>query len=355
MKRNSPLSYKVDTGSRVINSVHIQLLKQYVQRDEALLVKRATTVLEPDADSDSVDQQYAEVVLSGKVEYPNRERDIQEWLDEFKTTMTEEPGLTNLTEFPIDTGDSLPISQRPYNTPLALRDSVDIELDWLIEKGYIRKSTSQWASPIVTVRKPDGSARICVDFKQINAVTTPLPFYMLRIEEVLEQVWRSKVISKLDFSKSYYQVPMVVADIPKTCFTCYRGKYEFVHMPFGVRNVPAVFQTLMTDILGECKGYASPYMDDVTIYSSSWEEHKQHVRNVLECLQKSGLTANPQKCCWGGKAMDFLGHRVGDGTMTIPDKRVEALRKYTKLTTKKGFRSFLGSSEFLQEVCPAPR
>ena len=139
---------------------------------------------------------------------------------------------------------------------------------------------------------------------------------------MLEQVERSKVISKLDLLKGYYQVPMVVADIPKTCFTCHHGKFEFVRMPFGVRKAPAVFQTLMTDILGDCKGYTSPYMDDIIIYSSSWEEHKQHVRSVLKKLEKAGLTANPKKCC---KMMDFLSHRVGDGTMTIPDKRVDAL------------------------------
>ena len=171
----------------------------------------------------------------------------------------------------------------------------------------------------MTVRKPDGSARICVDFKRINAITTPLPFYMPWVEEVLEQVGRSRVISKLD--KSYYQVPMVVADIPKTCFICHRGKYEFVRMPFGVRNAPAVFQALMTKLLSECKSFYSPYMDDVVIYSSSWEEHKVHVREVLRKLKGAGLMVNPAKCSWGGgMTMEFLGHLVGNGNMTIPGK-----------------------------------
>ena len=260
--------------------------------------------------------------------------------------MTKEPGLTTLVEFGIDTGDSRPIAQRPYNTPLSLRDSVDRELDWLISQGYIRESSSQWASPMVTVKKPDGSARICVDLKRINSVTTPLPFYMPRVEEVLEDVGRSKVISKLDLSKGYYQVPMIVADIPKTCFVCHRGKFEFVRMPFGVRNAPAVFQALMTKILADCKSFASPYMDDVIIYSNSWEDHKVHIREVLSRLKKAGLTANPAKCCWGGTTMEFLGHTVGNGTMTIPDKRVQALLRYTKPTTKKGLRSFLGAVSF---------
>ena len=346
VKKNSPLSYRVDTGSRVVNSVHIQLLKEYIKRDDALVIKRVTTVLEPDTESDSMDQEYAEVVIKGKADNSSREHDIKQWLKEFESTMTKEPGLTTLVEFGIDTGDSMPIVQRPYNTPLSLRDSVDRELDWLISQGYIRESSSQWALPMVTVKKPDDSARICMDFKRINSVTTPLPFYMPRVEEVLEDVGRSKVISKLDLSKGYYQVPMIVADIPKTCFVCHHGKFEFVRMPFGVRNAPAVFQALMTKILADCKSFASPYMDDVIICSNSWEDHKVHIREVLSRLKKAGLTANPAKCCWGGTTMEFLGHTVGNGTITIPDKRVQALLRYTKPTTKKGLRSFLGAVSF---------
>ena len=199
---------------------------------------------------------------------------------------------------------------------------------------------------MVIVKKPDGSARTCVDFKRINSVTTPLPFYMPRVKEVLEAVGRSKVISKLDLSKGYHQVPMVVADIQKTCFVCHWGKFEFVRMPFGVRNAPSVFQALMTKILTECKEFASSYMDDVIVYSNNWDEHKQHVRKVLRCLKKVGLTANPDKCCWGGITMEFLGHKIGNGTMTIPQKRAEALFHYTRPTIKKGLRSFLGGVSF---------
>ena len=158
--------------------------------------------------------------------------------------------------------------------------SVKKELKWLLDKGYIRESTSSWASPMVMVRKPDGSARICIDFKAINAVTTPLPFYMPRVEEVLEQVGKSKVLSKLNLMKGYYQVPMSPGDIEKMAFVCHQGKYEFVRMPFGVRNAPAVFQELMQRLFRKCREFCLPYMDDLVIYSSSWEEHKTHMRTV---------------------------------------------------------------------------
>ena len=139
---------------------------------------------------------------------------------------------------------------------------------------------------------------------------------------------------------------MVVANIPKTCFVCHRGKYEFLRMPFGVRNTPVVFQALMTKLLTDCKTFSSPYMDDIAIYSDSWAEHKMHVREVLGRLRDAGLTVNPTKCCWGGTYIEFLGHTVGDGCMAIPEKRVEALARYTRPTTKRGLRSFLGAISF---------
>ena len=345
-KRNSPLSYHINTGDRVLPSVHVQLLKLHTTRPPEQQVKRVTTVLEPDSLQDTMETQYAEATLRGKVETATRETDIQGWETEFADILTKEPGLTSLVQFRIETGLHPPICQRPYNTPQALVKSVDKELEWLKDKGYIRESSSSWASPMVTVRKPDGTARLCIDFKAINAVTTPLPFYMPRVEEVLERVGKCSVISKIDLTKGYYQVPMHSEDIEKTAFVCHQGKFEFLRMPFGVRNAPAVFQELMHKLFRGCKSFCSPYMDDLIIYSSSWADHVGHVRQVLSCLREAGLTANPAKCHWGGTRMEFLGHLVGEGTMSIPQHRVEALAAYTKPCTKKGLRSFLGAVGF---------
>ena len=147
---------------------------------------------------------------------------------------------------------------------------------------------------MITMKKPDGTTRICIDFKRINAIMTPLPFYMPRVEEVLEQIGNNTVISKLDLAKGYYQVPMKEEDICKTAFVSHREKHKFLRMPFRVRNTPAVFQALMTRLFSECKHYYSPYMDDVVINSRSWEEHRIHVKEVLSRLKGAGLTATQQ-------------------------------------------------------------
>ena len=196
---------------------------------------------------------------------------------------------------------------------------------------------------MVTVKKPDGTTRICIDFKRINAITTPLPFHMPQVEEVLEQIGNSTVISKLDVAKGYYQVSMNKEGICKTAFVSHRGKHEFLRMPFGVRNAPAVFQAFITHLFSECKHFCSPCMDDLVIYR---EEHCIHVKEVLSRLKGAGLTANPAKCVWGGQTIEFLGHQIGNGCMSISAKRVEALANYTRLSTKRELRSFLGAISF---------
>ena len=139
---------------------------------------------------------------------------------------------------------------------------------------------------------------------------------------------------------------MKESDIEKTAFTCHRGRFEFTRMPFGVKNAPAIFQELMQAILTPHKSYSTAYMDDIIVFSASWEEHLKHLDTVLEALSLAGLTANPTKCKWGGKAIEFLGYQVGGGEMSIPDHCVQALKTYTKPVTKRGLQAFLGSIGF---------
>ena len=198
----------------------------------------------------------------------------------------------------------------------------------------------------MAVKKPDGTARLCVDYRRINDITRQIPFYMPRVEEVLEGVGQARYISKLDLSKGYYQIPVKESDTTKTTFICHRGRFQFTRMLFGVKNAPAIFQELMQGVLKNCTDFSTAYMDDVVIYSHSWTDHVKHINRVLTALRKANLTVNPTKCVWGGKTMLFLGHQVGDGRMSLPAHRAEALAKYQLPSTKRELRAFLGSVGF---------
>ena len=236
------VTYGIDVGLKRFKTVHVKFLKEFIQKRE---IKRVTTVVEDiKGDVLEVDNYNKVEVLGGSADQGVVEG-MSDILAEFKEVFTEVSGLIKSLTFSIDTGDSSSVSQRSYNTPVTLKEGVDCEIDWLIERGYIRESNSPWASLIVVVKKPNGRVRLCVYYKRVNSLTKPLPFYMPCVDEVLEAVGRSVFILKMDLSKGYYQVPMDPADIEKTAFVCSQGKFEFLWMPFGLMNTPSVFQTLM--------------------------------------------------------------------------------------------------------------
>ena len=165
---------------------------------ENTAIKRVTTVLEQDTADNDMLNTFANAKIEAQELTETQKSQLSKTLDRNRGVLTKDPGLTKLVTFDIDMGEADPIYQRPYSTPVALKQSVDTEITWLLEKGYIVPSSSLWASPMVTVRKADGPARLCVDFRKVNSLTRQVPFYMPRVEEVIEGVGRARFISKFD-------------------------------------------------------------------------------------------------------------------------------------------------------------
>ena len=193
-----------------------------------------------------------------------------------------------------------------------------------------------WASPFVTVKKPSGAIQLCVDYKRLNTVTGPAPYYMPTVEDALESLTKAKIISMIDLNKGYYQVQVCERDIPKTAFVCKDGHFELARMPFGLKNAPAAFQNMTSRIMAPCREFVVPYIDNIGIFSGCGEDHLRYVEEVLAILRSVGLTISPRKCKWGGQIVDFLRH------WCIPRRRVEAIETYRKPRTKKQLRAFLG-------------
>ena len=152
----------------------------------------------------------------------------------------------------------------PYRLAPQWADEVRAEIKDLLQAGIIVQSTSPWSAAIVPIRKPDGSVRLCVGFRKLNAHTAPDPYYIPLVEELIDKIGEAKYSSKLDLAKGFYQVE---DSRMKTAFLTPFGKYEFTRMPFGLSNAPFTFQRLMDVVLSGLEKFASPYLDDTIVYS----------------------------------------------------------------------------------------
>lgn len=312
--------------------VHVNTLKRHVSREESVL---RLAIVSEDVEEISFRLEATHPDMNGDV--------VNEIEEEFADVMSMIAGNTHTSKICMDLGGAEPIVQHSYRLPPKLFEGVRTELDNLLEAGIIEPSTALWSSPLVPVVKPDGSVRICIDFRKINALTRPLPYHMPTMEEIVERVGSSTILSKLDLTKGYYQVEVDLESRDFTTFTCPFGKFRFRRMPFGLKNAPAIFQELMDVVLRPCRAFAADYIDDIIIYSQSWEEHTGHIRSVLEQLRSHGLTAKPGKCQFGMSHMYYLGHVIGQGTLAVPAHRVTAMATFRRPMTKRDMRSFLGS------------
>ena len=265
---------------------------------------------------------------------------------EFPEVFSDLSGKTELCKLKIETGESAPIALRPYRPPDRLKEGVREEVEKLLELGVAEPSFSPWASPVVPVPKKDGSLRICIDYRRLNSVTVPDPYYMITLDEILEKVGSSGCLSKLDLSKGFYQIGIDEESKEKTAFVTPFGKFRFNRMPFGLRNAPAIFQRTMEEVLRGCYGFAAPYIDDILIFSKDGVEHVQHLREVLRCLSENGLTVKEDKCLFGRTHLEYLGHLIGQGQLAVPSHRAAAMEAYILPKTRTQLRSFLGSMSY---------
>ena len=217
-----------------------------------------------------------------------------------------------------------------------------VQIDQLLTLGIIRPSSSPWSSSIVLAKKKDGGIRPCIDFRAVNALSDPDPYMMPLIEDILGMLASAKFLSKIDLAKGFHQIPISPGDCPKTAFCTPWGKFEFIYMPFGLRNGPAVFQRLMDRVLDQDKHFSQVYIDDIVVFSESWDQHCDHISQVLSRLSDAGLTANVSKCEWGQTQIELLGHMVGQGLVCPAQLKVQAVRDFVMPTTKKAIRQFLG-------------
>lgn len=259
-------------------------------------------------------------------------------------------GTTDLVEHGIDTGDTCPIKSSYRPPGFAKKQVIDENLDKMIQAGIIEESTSAWSSPIVLVRKRDGTYRFCVDLRRVNEVTKKDAYPLPNIQDCLTSLSGSEWFCTLDLASGYWQVGMKAEDREKTAFSTHRGLYQFKKMPFGLTNAPATFMRLMELALRGLEWeHCLVYIDDIIVFGDSFDVCLKNLELVLERLSSAGLRLKPSKCDLFQPEVAFLGHRVNKEGISCDPAKLAAVREWPRPSNVSEVRSFLGLATYYKK------
>ena len=362
--------YRVKMGSKT-KTYHVNMLRKYISREpEGNVVTvdstDGATIAEAGVTHQDVDPELGEVpdlegyrqregvrdVKLGDELPEDQRRVLKDLVRRYPDVFTDMPGETDVIQHQIRLSDDTPIRCKPYPLTYAMREELRNEVDTMLEMGVVRPSTSPYASPIVMVKKKDGSNRVCVDFRKLNKITEVDPEPMTTAEDLFRRLSGKKYLSKIDLTKGYWQIPVAPEDVHKTAFVTPDGQYEFTRMPFGMVNSGATLVRGLRKILDGMPGVGS-YIDDIVIYSDSWEDHIRTLKELFGRLRKARITARPTNCLLGASRMEFLGHQVGGDVITPSRDNLEKVQNTPRPTTKKQVRSFLGLVGYYRDHIPA--
>ena len=274
-------------------------------------------------------------------------------IDKYSTIFSSVPGKIDCLDYEIRVNaETKPIASRPYSVPFHLKKEVKSEIDKWLEIGVIRESSSDWASPLVVVRNTNNSLRLTVDFRKLNPHINTDNYPMPIRETVIENLHKSKIMTKLDLTKAFLQIPLKESSKKFTSFVTPWGQFEFNVVPFGIKFASGLCNRLIKSILKSCDSFVTSFIDDLVIHSDSIEEHLEHVDIVLSKLSHAGVTLNVKKCDFAQTDINFLGVKVGNGNVYPDPKKVEAIRNFQVPTNKKTLRSYLGLLSFYRKFIP---
>lgn len=239
---------------------------------------------------------------------------------------------------------------RPYRHTPVLKDEIERQVAEMLHSGVIQTSNNAFSSPALLVKKKDGTWRLCIDYRHLNAITIKGKYPLPVIDELLDELSGAVYFSKLDLRGGYHQIRLQPGEEHKTAFQTHSGHYEYRVMSFGLTGAPATFQKAMNDTLASVlRKFALVFFDDILVYSPTLESHAQHLQHVLQLLLDHQWKVKLSKCSFAQKQLSYLGHIIGEqGVSTDPSKIADVVNWKTPTTVKK-LRGFLGLAGYYRK------
>ncbi|GBN30001.1 Retrovirus-related Pol polyprotein from transposon 412 [Araneus ventricosus] len=277
---------------------HINMLKRYHKRPEAVnlveLEMWDATQIDNDLDFRFIETNpniydFQEITessaLSERLE-PDQIDQLRQLSCKYSTSFSNEPGLTNLVTRDIQLMNDKPVRSKPYRSSHRQNEILKTEVQRMLDLKIVEVGESDYTSPMILVGAPGKYPRPCVDYRRLNEVNRTEFSPLTNIEERVERVAGARYITVLDFAKGYWQIPLSENAQRLAAFCTSFGTYRPLRMSFGLKNAPYFFSRLMAELLGGCEEFAVPYLDDIAIFSETWEGHLKHLGRVLELKAK---------------------------------------------------------------------
>jgi hypothetical protein len=248
--------------------------------------------------------------------------------------------------------DTKPISLPPYAASPAKREIIDKQIDLWLSQEVIESSRSPWGAPVIIVQR-NGKPRLCIDWRRLNAATVPDQHPIPKQSDILQAISGAQYLSVFDALSGFTQMEFDEASRPITAIRTHRGLHQFRRMPFGWRNGPAEFQRAMQEILSPYLWiFALVYIDDIVVYSKTFEDHVRHIDALLGAIARAGLTLSPPKCFVGFRSIVVLGNKVSRLGLSTHHEKLQAVWAIEPPKSRKALESFIGLAVYFAAYIP---
>lgn len=367
----SNLNYVLETPDRRKETqlCHVNMIKPYIERDSSVEIHPVSLNVVSSEPEETFSRDLNDKLsplttaklsnsdvlrdLDSKLSHlsSTQRQDLTDLLQEFMHLFPDVPTRTEQIYHDVDVGDASPVKQHPYRLNPIKQKYLKEEIQFLLENDFIEPSHSSWSSPCILVPKPDGSYRMCTDYRKVNSVSKSDTYPIPRMDDCIDKVGNARYVTKFDLLKGFWQVPLTERAKEISAFVTPDGLYQYKVMPFGMKNSPATFQRLINKVIAGLHG-CEAYIDDIIIYSDTWEEHLQIIRKFFERLTAAKLTINLSKSEFAQAQVTYLGHVVGQGKVKPVDAKISAISEFPRPESKKQLMRFLGMAGYYRRFCP---